>query len=133
MIKISSILRNTHVVSRDQDKFVFYVNNNIDWDQFNQLYDSDWIEKVTKSADAIARKFGLALTRVTNYRLKVAREKGQKREEIVEKWRRKAMAAKRQRARGGISLSSKEERNYEINTGDETDPDQVNDEYPLPN
>ncbi len=39
--EISSVLFSTHVVSRDQDKVVFYVNNYIDWDQFNQLYDPD--------------------------------------------------------------------------------------------
>ncbi len=33
------------------------------------------------------------------------------------------MAAKYQRAREGIRLSSEEEENYESNTGDETDPD----------
>ena len=41
IIEISLVLRNAHMVPRDQDKFVFYVNNYIDWDQFNQLYDSD--------------------------------------------------------------------------------------------
>ncbi len=41
IIEISSILRGTHVVPRDQDKVVFYINNYIDWDQFNQLYDLD--------------------------------------------------------------------------------------------
>ena len=41
IIEISSVLRSAHVVSRDQDKFVFYVNNYINWDQFNQLYDPD--------------------------------------------------------------------------------------------
>ena len=35
------------------------------------------------------------------------------------------MAAKRQKARGGISLSSKEEDYYENGTGDETDLDQA--------
>ncbi len=33
------------------------------------------------------------------------------------------MAAKRQRARGGISLSREEEENYESDIRDETDPD----------
>ena len=41
MIEISSVLRSAYVVPRNQDKFVFYVNNYIDWDQFNQLYDFD--------------------------------------------------------------------------------------------
>ncbi len=39
IIEISSILCSAHVVPKDQDKVVFYVNNYIDWDQFNQLYD----------------------------------------------------------------------------------------------
>ena len=39
IIKILSVLYSAYIVSRDQDKFVFYVNNCIDWDQFNQLYD----------------------------------------------------------------------------------------------
>ena len=39
IIEISSVLRRAHVIPRDQDKFVFYVNNYSDWDQFNQLYD----------------------------------------------------------------------------------------------
>ncbi len=41
IIQISSVLCNTHVVFRDQEKVVLYVNNDIDWDQFNQLYNSD--------------------------------------------------------------------------------------------
>ena len=36
VIKISSVLCNTHVIIRDQDKFGFYINNYIDRDQFNQ-------------------------------------------------------------------------------------------------
>ena len=45
IIEISLVLRSAHMVSRDIDKVVFYVNNYIDWDQFNQLYDPDWIKK----------------------------------------------------------------------------------------
>ncbi len=37
-----------------------------------------------------------------------------------------AMLAKRQRARGRISLSSEEEKNYKSDTRDETDLDQAN-------
>lgn len=35
IIKISSVIRSAHMVLGDQDKFVFYINNYIDWDQFN--------------------------------------------------------------------------------------------------
>ena len=41
IIKISSVLFSAHVVPKDQNKFVFYVNNYIDWNKFNQLYDHD--------------------------------------------------------------------------------------------
>ena len=42
------------------------------------------------------------------------------------------MAAKRQRAKGGISLSSEKKENYESDIGDETDTDQANNnENPL--
>ena len=43
----------------------------------------------------------------------------------------KAMAAKRQRARGGIHLSSEEKEDYESNTRDEIDSDQADDKYLL--
>ncbi len=66
IIEISLVLHNAHIVPRDQDKVVFYVNNYIDWDQFNQLYDPDWMEKDIKNADAVARKLEPALTRATN-------------------------------------------------------------------
>ena len=41
IIQISLILHSTYIVFRDQEKIVFYVNNYIDWDQFNQLYASN--------------------------------------------------------------------------------------------
>ncbi len=131
IIEISSILHIAHMVPRDQDKVMFYVNNFIDWDQFNQLYDPDLMEKGIRNADAVARKLGPALTRATNQRLEITRKERRKREEIVEKWKTEAMAAKRRRARRGISLYSEEEKNYENDTGDETDPDQADDDKNL--
>ncbi len=106
---------------------MFYVNNHIDCNQFNQLYDPDWIEKGIKNVDAVAHKLGPVLTKATNQRLEVAREKRRKWEEIVERRKIKAMATKCRRVRGGISSSSEEEENYESDTGDETDPDQADD------
>ncbi len=132
IIEISSVLCSAHVVSRDQDKFVFYVNNYIDWNQFNQLYDPDWMEKGIRNADAVVCKLRPASTSATNQRLEVAREERRKKEEMVERRKTEAMAAKRRRARGGISSSSEKEENYKSDTGDETDPDQANnDENPL--
>lgn len=38
IIEISLILHYIYFVSRDQNKVLFYVNNYINWDQLNQLY-----------------------------------------------------------------------------------------------
>ena len=128
IIEISLVLRNAHMIPRDQDKVVFYVNNYINWDQFNQLYDPDWIEKGIQNADVVAHKLRPASIKATNHRLEVAREEQWKKEEMVEKQKTEAMAVRRQRARRGISLSSKEEENYESDTRDKTDPDQAGDD-----
>lgn len=55
IVKISLILRSAYVVPRDQERIVFYVNNYVNWDQFNQLYDPDWLEKGVQNAGAVAR------------------------------------------------------------------------------
>ena len=83
------------------------------------------MEKSIKNTDAVARKFGLGLIRATNQRLEVTREKKQKREEMIERRKTEAMAAKRHRARKKISSANKKEENYECDTGDETNPDQA--------
>ena len=41
MIKISLVLCNTYIVSRHQNKFMFYIYYYINWDLLNQLYDSN--------------------------------------------------------------------------------------------
>ena len=117
------------MITRNEDKVVIYINNYIDWDQFNQLYDSEWMEKGIRNANAIAYKLGPALTRATTHRLKVARKEGRKRKEIIERRKAEPMAAKRRRARGVISLSSEKEN--ESNIGDDMNLDQANVEYPL--
>ena len=66
IIEVFSVLRSAHVIRRDQDRVVFYVNNYIDWDQFNQLYDADWFNKGIQNADAIACKLGPVLIKATN-------------------------------------------------------------------
>ena len=131
IIKISSILCSTHMVLRNQDKFVFYVNNYIDLDQFNQLYGFDWMENGVQNTDAVAHKLRLASIRVSNHKLEVAKEERRKRQEMVERQKTEVMTAKHCRDRGGISLSIEEEGNYESDTRDDTDSDQANDKYPL--
>ncbi len=66
IVEIALILCNVYVVPRDQDKVVFYVNNYINWDLFNPLYDLNSMEKGIRNVDAIARKLGPASTRITN-------------------------------------------------------------------
>ncbi len=61
------------------------MNNYIDWDQSNELYDPNWMEKSIKNVDVVTRKLGLTSTRATNQKLEVAREEKQKKEEIMEK------------------------------------------------
>ena len=131
IIEILSVLQSAYVVPRDQDKVVFYINNYINWDQFNQLYDLDWMEKDTRNVDAIAYKLGPALIRATNHRLENVKKEKWKREEIVKRRKAKALAIERCRARGGISSSSVEEENDESDTKDDMDLDQTDNKYPL--
>lgn len=72
IIEILSVLRNAHVILRNQDKFVFYVNNFINQDQFNQLYNLDSMNKGIRNTDVIGSKFRPALTKAINHKLKVA-------------------------------------------------------------
>ena len=51
---------------------------------------------------------------------------------MMKKRKTETMAARRQRARGGISLSNEEEKNYKSDTENETNPDQAgNNKNPL--
>ena len=87
------------------------------------------MKKVIRNAEAVARKLEPTLTRATNDRLEATRENKRKREEMMERRKAEAMAAKWRRARGGISLFSEEE--DESDTGDDMDPDQADGKYPF--
>ena len=78
----------------------------------------------------MARKLGPASIKTTNLRLKVAKEEVQKKQEVVERQKAEAVAAKQQKDRGGISLSNKDDDNYYSNT-DDTHPDQKNNLNPV--
>ena len=54
--KISEVLQSAHVVSRNTKNNTFYLNNYINWDQFNQLYKPEWQTKGTQSGKAIIQK-----------------------------------------------------------------------------
>ena len=87
------------------------------------------MKKDIRNIDTIARTLRPASTKVTNDRLEVARKEKREKKEIKKRWKAEAMVAKRCRARGGMSLSNKEE--DKSDTGNDTDPDQAKDEYQL--
>lgn len=109
------------MVSRDEDKFINYINNYIYLDQFNELYDPDYIEKDIRNIDIIARKLGPALIRATNYKLEIAKEERQKRVEIIERSKIETIVTICQRVKRRISLSNKDTKNYGSDISDETD------------
>lgn len=96
---------------------MFYVKNYIDWDQFNQLYKLDWLNKSIENADAVAYKLRPASIKATNLRLK----KAQRKQKAVERQKTEIVAAKPQRDRREICLSSQEDKDN-IDRSD-TDPD----------
>ena len=54
---------------------MFYVNNYIYWDQFNQLYAPDWLEKSVQNADAVAQKLLSASIKATDLKREGAKKK----------------------------------------------------------
>ncbi len=125
IIEISSVLYSAYLIPRDQDNFIFYLNNYINCNLLNQLYDLNLIKKLIKNADAVACKLRLTSIRATNQNLKVTKKESRKKEEMMGRQKMKTIIAKYQRAREGISWSGKEEKTYESNDGDKTDSDQV--------
>lgn len=77
IIEIFLVLSIVYLIPRNQNKIIFYVYNYIDWDQFNQLQDLDWIKKDIQNTDAVARKLEPALTKKFSLRLEIAREEKQ--------------------------------------------------------
>lgn len=73
--EILLVLYNAHVIPKNQDKFLFYINNYIDWNQFNLLYNFNWIAKGIQNKNVVAHKLELALKKATNHKLEVARKK----------------------------------------------------------
>ena len=109
-----------------------YINNYIDWDQFNQLYDSNWMEKDIRNADVVTCKLRPALIKITNHKLEIAREERQKRDKMMERQKIETIVVRQQRAKRRISSSIKEKKSYGSDTRDETNPDQTYNEYLLP-
>ena len=56
--KMSSIHRSAHVVPANfEGGTTFLLNNYIDWNQFNELYDDDWMAKGTRMATRMQREY----------------------------------------------------------------------------
>lgn len=89
------------------------------------------MKKSIKNANTIIYKLWPALIRATNHRLELTKEKRHKRKEIIERRKTKTIVAKYKRARGEISFFSKEDKDYESDTENETDLDQANNKYLL--
>lgn len=94
IIEISLVLHNAYIIFKNLDEFIFYVNNYINLDQFNYLYNLDWINKNIENVDIVVYKLNLTLIRVINYKLEIIIKKRQKREKLVKKQKTKAMAIK---------------------------------------
>lgn len=62
------------MILKNQDKFMYYDNNYISCNPFNQLYDHNQIKKEIKNADAVLCKIRPALIRAVNHKLKVDKE-----------------------------------------------------------
>ena len=132
IMEISLILRSPHMVSKNQNKVVFYINNYIDWDQFNKFYDLDRMKKGISNTNVVTRNLRLALIKLTNHKLEIARKKQRKREEMVEKRKTKTITARWQKARRESCLSSKKKENYESDIKNKTDLKQAgNNKNPL--
>lgn len=91
------------------------------------MYDLNLIEKSIKNANVIACKLAPALKMTINNKLEVARKKEWKREELVKRQKREAIAVKWRKTKGRISLFSSKEDKSDIE--DDINPDQANNTY----
>lgn len=132
IIEIPLVLCIAYVILRDQGRVMFYVNNYMDWDQLNQSYNPNWMEKNIQNIDVVARKLKLALIRIINQKLEVVKEERQKSEKIMKMRKIEAIAVKHQKVKRGINSSSKKEENYKSKSKDKIDPNQAgNNKNPL--
>ena len=53
---LSMIMRSAHLIPSGINSDVFYVNNYIDWDQFNTLYDEEFLAKGIRAADTAEKQ-----------------------------------------------------------------------------
>ena len=55
--QMSMILRSAHIVPTGLQDGVYYINNYIDWDTYNTIYDSDFFNQGTTAARIYAKRF----------------------------------------------------------------------------
>ena len=53
---MSTILRSAHIIPTD-NMGVYYVNNYVDWDQYNTIYDPDFLTNGIRDANRIAMEY----------------------------------------------------------------------------
>ncbi len=90
------------------------------------------MKKDIQNEDTVTHKLRPASIRVINHRLEVIRKDKRKREEMVEKQKAEAIAAKRWKNRGESSVSSEEKDNYDSDTIDDIDLNQAKSKYRVP-
>lgn len=54
IIQISLVLYSAYILPKYQDKVLFYIDNNINLNQFNKLYDPDMTEKSIQNTNVVA-------------------------------------------------------------------------------
>jgi hypothetical protein len=53
---MSTILRSAHIIPTD-NLGVYYVNNYVDWDQYNIIFDPEFLTNGIRDADRIAMEY----------------------------------------------------------------------------
>ena len=66
--KICEVLKNTHIMPNDINRKTVYLNNYINWDQLNQLYNPEWQNKKTRFANIIVYRLIPASKKVIEQR-----------------------------------------------------------------
>lgn len=56
MYSLENVIRSAHVIPTSAEHESFYVNNYIDWDQYNTLYDPDFLRNGKRLAKQLARQ-----------------------------------------------------------------------------
>jgi hypothetical protein len=58
---LESVIRSAHVIPTSAEHESFYVNNYIDWDQYNMLYDPNFLQNGKRLAKQLARQLDIEM------------------------------------------------------------------------